>query len=97
VETESGDRIPCQLLAVAIGTRPQVDLARSGGLELDRGILADEYLETSVPDVLAVGDVAEVYDETTGRAVLDTLWPTARAHGEAAAATIRASRGRSSA
>lgn len=88
VETEAGDRIPCQLLAVAIGTRPQVDLARAGGLELDRGILADEYLETSAEDVLAAGDVAEVYDETTGRAALDTLWPTARAHGAAAAATM---------
>lgn len=88
VETEAGERIPCRLLAVAIGTRPRIDLARSGGLKLDRGILADAYLGTSVPDVLAAGDVAEVYDETTGRAVLDTLWPTARAHGEAAAATM---------
>lgn len=88
VETEVGDRIPCQLLAVAIGTRPRLDLAHSGGLECDRGILADEYLETSAEDVLAAGDVAEVYDETTGRATLDTLWSSARAHGEAAAATM---------
>lgn len=88
VETEAGERIPCQLLAVAIGTRPRLDLARSGGLECDRGILADEYLETSEPDVLAAGDVAQVYDEATGQATLDTLWSTARAHGEAAAATM---------
>lgn len=88
VATEAGERIPCRLLAVAIGTRPQVDLARSGGITIDRGILADEYMETSAEDVLAAGDVAEVYDETTGRASLDTLWSTARAHGEAAAATM---------
>ncbi len=88
VETSDGAHIPCQLLAVAIGTRPQVELARSGGLVLDRGILTDEYLETSVPAVLAAGDVAQVYDLESGQATLDTLWATARAHGVAAAATM---------
>ncbi|RRR66092.1 MAG: FAD-dependent oxidoreductase [Candidatus Viridilinea halotolerans] len=88
VETATGERIACQLLAVAIGTRPRLELARSGGLATERGILADEYLETSAADVLAAGDVAQVYDEATGRATLDTLWATARAHGAAAAMTM---------
>lgn len=88
VETMAGERIPCELLAVAIGTHPRLDLAQSGRLKLDRGILTDAYLKTSAEDVLAAGDVAQVYNEVTGKATLDTLWATARAHGEAAAATM---------
>ncbi len=88
VETESGETIPCQILAVAIGTRPHLDLARAAGITIDRGILTDSCLRTSAPDILAAGDVAQVHDDSTGRAILDTLWPTARAHGEAAANTM---------
>lgn len=88
VETEAGERIPCQLLAVAIGTRPQLDLVHTAGLASERGILTDPYLQTSAPDVFAAGDVAQVRDPRSGRATLDTLWSTARAHGIAAAATM---------
>ncbi|NTU84653.1 MAG: NAD(P)/FAD-dependent oxidoreductase [Chloroflexales bacterium] len=85
VETTGGARIPCQILAVAIGTRPRLELARGAELGVERGILADEYLQTSVPTIFAAGDGAQVRDPRTGQASLDTLWPTARAHGEAAA------------
>jgi NAD(P)H-nitrite reductase large subunit len=88
VETEAGERIPCQILAVAIGTRPHLDLARTADIKVDRGILTDTYLRTSAPDIFAAGDVAQVYDERSGHSSLDTLWPTARAHGEAAAASM---------
>ncbi|MEI7644882.1 MAG: NAD(P)/FAD-dependent oxidoreductase [Chloroflexales bacterium] len=88
VQTDSGERIPCQILAVAIGTRPNLNLARTAEIKIDRGILTDSCLRTSAPDILAAGDVAQVHDDITGRASLDTLWPTARAHGVAAAATM---------
>ncbi|MBX0327719.1 NAD(P)/FAD-dependent oxidoreductase [Oscillochloris sp. ZM17-4] len=88
VETDSGALIPCHMLAVAIGTRPHLDLARAAGVKVDRGILTDSCLRTSAPDIFAAGDVAQVYNERSGRASLDTLWPTARAHGEAAAAAM---------
>ncbi len=88
VETDAGEQIPCQLLAVAIGTRPNLDLARAADIRVERGILTDDCLRTSAPDVLAAGDVAQVYDPRSGQASLDTLWPTARAHGAAAAATM---------
>jgi NAD(P)H-nitrite reductase large subunit len=88
VEIDNGEQIPCQILAVAIGTRPHLDLARAAGIKVDRGILTDAYLRTSAPDILAAGDVAQVHDERSGRDSLDTLWSSARAHGEAAAATM---------
>jgi NAD(P)H-nitrite reductase large subunit len=88
VETDAGQRIPCELLAVAIGTRPRLELAKAAGLAVDRGILTDHYLQTSAPDVFAAGDAAQVRDPRTGQATLDTLWSTARAHGVAVAATM---------
>jgi NADPH-dependent 2,4-dienoyl-CoA reductase/sulfur reductase-like enzyme len=47
-------------------------------------VVVNEYLQSSQPDIFAAGDVAQVYDPLSGQAVLDTLWPTARAQGEAA-------------
>jgi NAD(P)H-nitrite reductase large subunit len=84
VQTKDGRQIDCGLVAIAIGVRPRVDLARTANLEIDRGILVNEHLESSSPDVLAAGDVAQVYDPLSGRSVLDTLWGVAVAQGRAA-------------
>ncbi len=84
VLTTTGQRIPCDLVAIAIGVAPRTELARSAGLRVDRGVLVDESLRTSAPDIYAAGDVAQVYDPRAGKALLDTLWNTARSHGNAA-------------
>lgn len=81
VETEAGDTVSCQLLAVAIGVRPRLELARAAGLAVGRGIRVDERFETSVPGVFAAGDCAEVADPVTGRGAVDSLWSTALAAG----------------
>ncbi len=88
VETQSGERINCQILAVAIGVRPRLELARSAELKIDRGVLVDEFMRTSAPDIFAAGDVAQAYDPRSGRAVLDVLWSTAIAQGRAAGANM---------
>lgn len=79
-----GRTLKCDLLAYAIGIKPRLDLARSADLALDRGILVNEYLQTSDPQIFAAGDVAQVYDPLTGRSVLDSLWNPAREQGYAA-------------
>jgi NAD(P)H-nitrite reductase large subunit len=84
VLTAAGQRIPCDMVAVAIGVAPRADLARAAGLAVDRGILVDEALRSNDPDIFAAGDVAQVYDARAGKALLDTLWNTARSHGSAA-------------
>ncbi len=84
VETPSGETLKCDVLAVAIGVKPRLELAQMAGLKIDRGLLVDEYLRTSAPDVYAAGDVAQVYDPHSGRAVLDVLWSTALEQGRAA-------------
>jgi NAD(P)H-nitrite reductase large subunit len=82
--TTDGDRMPCDVLAIAIGVSPRTELARNAGLNVDRGIIVDDRLRTSAPDIYAAGDVAQVYDSRVGRATLDTLWNVARDQGTTA-------------
>lgn len=84
VRLQDGRTLKCDILAYAIGIKPRVDLARDAGLELDRGILVDEFMQTNDPDVFAAGDAAQVYDPMTGRSILDSLWSVARDQGHAA-------------
>jgi nitrite reductase (NADH) large subunit len=88
VETEAGKTIHCDLLAVAIGVRPRVELAKQAGLKVEKGVVVNEYLQTSDPNVWAAGDVAEVHDPRTGKAALDVLWPSALAMGRVAGANL---------
>jgi len=79
-----GRTLRCEVLAYAIGIRPRVDLAREAGLAIDRGVLANEYLQTSDPDIYVAGDVAQVYDSMSKRSIIDSLWGPAREQGYAA-------------
>ncbi len=84
VRTKDGLLIPCDLVAIAIGNRPRTALAVKSGLEVDRGILVDAFMQTSAPDVYAAGDVAQVYDPFSGKSVLDSLWSSAHEQGHTA-------------
>lgn len=91
IETTSGERIACSVLAVAVGVRPRTDLARDSGILVGRGIVTDEFMRTSAPDVYAAGDAAEIRVSGGGPALLDTLWASAAAQGRAAGATMAGS------
>ena len=82
--TTDGDRIACDMVAIAIGVSPRTELARNAGLAVDRGILVNDRLTTSAPDIYAAGDVAQVYDPRSGKGILDTLWNVARGQGTVA-------------
>jgi nitrite reductase (NADH) large subunit len=84
VVTKDDQEIPCQMVAIAIGVRPNIDIARQANIDVDRGILVDSFLQTSAPDVYAAGDVAQIYDPITGKAHLDILWGPARDEGRIA-------------
>lgn len=84
VRTKDGRKINATLVAFAIGIRPRLELARSAGLDIDRGILVDEFLQSSAPGIYAAGDVAQIFDPLTGTAILDSLWNPAREQGFAA-------------
>ena len=84
VETGDGTRIPCDLVAVAIGVRPRIELAQAAGLDCARGILVDDYLQSSAEDVYAAGDVAEAASHVTGRRTMEVLWNSAVVKGRTA-------------
>ena len=67
VVTGSGMEIPCDFVCVGIGIVPNVELAERAGLEVDNGIVVNEYLQSSHPDVYAAGDVANYVDPVFGK------------------------------
>ena len=84
VVTKKQQRLPCQLVGIAVGVHSNTDLARAAGLDCERGILVDQRMETSTPGVFAAGDCAEVRRD--GEANLaQKLWYTGIRQGRAAA------------
>ncbi|HWJ25303.1 MAG TPA: FAD-dependent oxidoreductase, partial [Flavisolibacter sp.] len=59
VKLKSGLQIDCQAVVIAIGTIPNIELAKACGLEYKRGVVVNEYLLTSDPSIYAVGEMAE--------------------------------------
>ncbi len=67
VTTASGKEIACDFVVIAIGIVPNVELAEGAGLEVDNGIVVNEFLQTSNPDVYAGGDCANYPDPVFGK------------------------------
>ncbi len=67
VVTSSGREVPCDLICVAVGIRPNVELAEAAGLAVDNGVTVDEGMRTSHPDVYAAGDIVNYPDPVFGR------------------------------
>jgi NAD(P)H-nitrite reductase large subunit len=84
VKLQDGAVFKCDLVGVAIGVKPLLDVVQNSPIQTDRAILVNEYLESSVPGVYAAGDCAQVYDRWTQRHMVDILWPSAVAEGRAA-------------
>ena len=59
VQLKTGESIPCRTVILCTGVRPNSYLARKAGLEVNRGVVVDNHLRTSDPDIFAAGDVAE--------------------------------------
>ncbi|WP_153799197.1 nitrate reductase [Foetidibacter luteolus] len=59
IRLKSGLLINCQAVVVAIGTVANIELAKACGLDCKRGVVVDEYLQTSDPDIFAIGEIAE--------------------------------------
>ncbi len=81
--------IPTDMIILATGVRPEVNLAKMIGCDLGRwAIKVNEYMQTSVPDVYAVGDCVEAYDAFTGLHAQSPLGSTAVRQAKVAAKTI---------
>ena len=81
----SGDSLVSDMLIVGKGVEPNSELARAAGLQVDYGILIDDYCCSSHPDIFAAGDAAEGKNFVTGAPVIQGNWMTAVEQGENAA------------
>ncbi len=84
VTLDDSSPIPCELVIVAIGVQPRTELVSDTAVKVNRGILVDHYMATSVPDVYACGDAAEAYDFVYGENRLTPIWPNAYIGGRIA-------------
>ena len=86
VKLQNGTELPCELAVVAIGVRPNVKLAQQIGLEIGEtgGIRVNEYMQTTDPDIYAVGDCVENVHRITGKKVLAPLGDLANLQGRVA-------------
>jgi len=92
IKTKSGDTIDCQFVGLAVGVSPNIDFIKSSGLETNKGVLVNRYLETSAKNVYAIGDCAEFVTPTPGRRSLEQVWYTGKFMGETVAKTITGTR-----
>jgi NAD(P)H-nitrite reductase large subunit len=88
VVTSTGESIPCQFVGLAVGVSPNIAFLKNSGIETDKGILVDEYLQTNIPDVYAIGDCVQRTYTLAGRKAIEQVWYTGRMMGEVLAQTI---------
>jgi len=79
VTLKDGRTLPCDIFLAAVGIRPNAELAKEAGIAVNRGVIVNDRMETSVPGIFAAGDVAEHDGMVLG------LWPIAAKQGEVAA------------
>lgn len=84
VRLSDGRSVECQMVISAKGVKPNLELANSAGLSLHHGVLVDDRMRTSLPDIYAAGDVAEAREIINGEPTVLSIWPLAAEQGKVA-------------
>ena len=86
--TTKGEEIICEFVGVTVGVSPNISLLKNTDIETDRGVLVNEYFETNIPDMYAIGDCVQHRNPPAGRKPVEQVWYTGRIHGETVAPTL---------
>lgn len=92
VRTSKGEVIDCEWVGLTAGVRPNVHFLRGSDIHVGRGVMVNEYLETNVPGVYAIGDCAEFHHALPGRTKIEQVWYTGKMQGETVAMSITGER-----
>jgi len=88
IVTSKGDIIHCEFVGLTVGVSPNLGFIKDTEINTDRGILVDEYFETNLKDIYAIGDCAQFTKPPLGRRPIEQVWYTGRMHGETLAHSI---------
>lgn len=88
--TPGGDRVPCEIVCLAVGVTPHVGMVRDSGIPVGKGVLVDASLRCGILPVWAAGDCAELPDGRGGTRI-EQCWYTSRAQGVAVARAVAGS------
>jgi 3-phenylpropionate/trans-cinnamate dioxygenase ferredoxin reductase subunit len=88
VRTSDGASVECDFVVVGVGVAPRIGLARDAGVDVENGIVVDERLVSSVPNIYAAGDVANAWHPFYERRLRVEHWANALNQGPAAARSM---------
>ncbi len=88
VKLNNGEELPCQLIVVGKGVTPNIELVGDTDIRTHWGIVVNDELMTSDPNIFAAGDVAETTDIVTGEDTVNAIWPAAAEQGRIAGANM---------
>jgi len=88
IKTKNGELIDCEIVGLTAGVSPNVEFIKSSEIEIERGVKINNYFETNIKDVFAIGDCAQFDKGTNGRRNIEQVWYTGRIMGETLAQII---------
>lgn len=88
VVTNKSEKINCGFVGLTAGVSPNIDFLHFGEIELGKGVLVNEFLETNIPDVYAAGDCVQLRNPKPGRRPTEAVWYVGRMMGETVAYNI---------
>ena len=92
VKLKDGHTLECTFVGISIGVHPNIEFLKGSGIETDKGILINNFFETNMPDIFAVGDCIEFHQPPATRRKLEQIWYTGKIHGETLALTLTGKR-----